>query len=237
MDWCQGLVGQLMLADVSDLPPVTTSALNDAPVPVNRVESLVLRAILLDLGLRLVRHFHSHKDVSVLCPCSVESGEALMQFWNGIKRDVLQDFAVWMAAFVEIYNRTHPPMLAERAARIIRRGAAERMGAAHIASQCGCTVPTLRHAFCARYGVSLREYQRIARVTCAVPRVRSGVKIEAVALEAGYHSKKDFYKVFRQVTGLTPVQFRNLPSSRAGQLVSDARSRLVLRPAHRQQDR
>lgn len=194
----------------------------------------MLQAVLLDLGLRLVRHPHSHENVSVLCPCAVESGQALMQFWNGLRRDVLQDFAVWMATFVETYNCTHPPTLAEQAARVIRHGASERMGAARVAQKCACTVPTLRHAFRRRYGVSLREYQRIARVTCAVPHVRSGVKIEAVALEAGYRSKKDFYKVFKQVTGLTPVQFRNLPSSRAVQLVSDARGRLVLRALRRQ---
>jgi AraC-like DNA-binding protein len=226
-----------MLADVNDLPAVTASALYDAPVPLNQLESLLLRAVLLDLGLRLVRHVHSHEDASVLCPCRVESAQALMQFWTGLGRDVLQCFAVWMATFVETYNRTHPPTLAERAARIIRLGASGRLGAARIAAQCACTVHTLRDAFRRRYGVSLREYQRIARVTSAVPRVRSGIKIEAVALEAGYHSKKDFYKDFRQVTGLTPVQFRDLPSSRAVQLVSDAKGRLLLRPSRSQKKR
>jgi len=227
--WCQRLVAQLMLADVNDLTAVTTSALHDAPVPVNQLESVVFRAVLLGLGLRLVRHVHSDAEVSMACPCAAEGEHALIQFWNTLDRDVLQGFAVWMAAFVEAYNRTHPPTVAEQAARVIRHGASERMGAARIAALCTCNVPTLRHAFRRRYGVSLREYQRIARVTCAVPHVRSGVKIEAVALEAGYRSKKDFYKVFKQVIGLTPVQFRNLPSSRAAQLVSDARGRLVLR--------
>jgi len=172
----------------------------------------------------------------VLCPCWVESGQALMRFWNGLEHEVLQYFAVWMTTFVAIYNRTHPPTLAEQAARFIRQRASKRMGAASVATKCACTVPTLRRAFRRRYGVSLREYQRIARVTFAVPLVRDDLKIEAVALEAGYRSKKDFYKVFRQVTGLTPVQFRNLPSFRAGQLVSDARGRLLLRAARRQKD-
>jgi AraC-like DNA-binding protein len=236
VNWCQRLVGQFMLADINDLPAVMTSALHDSPACVNQGERLVLRSFLLDLGVRLVRHVHSHEDVSMPCPCGVENIYRLMSFWVALERDVAHCFAAWIDALVGTYNRTHPPTLAERAARFIRQCASERMGAARIATECGCTLPTLRQAFGRRYGVSLREYQDIARVMFAVSRVRSGIKIETVAVEAGYRSKKDFYKVFRHVIGLTPVQFRNLPSSEAVRLVSDARSRLVLRPRRRQQN-
>jgi hypothetical protein len=49
-----------------------------------------------------------------------------------------------------------------------------------------------------------------------------------------YDNRIIIYKVFRQVTGLTSVQFRNLPPSQAAQLISEARSRFVLRPARGQ---
>ncbi|PYR00763.1 MAG: hypothetical protein DMF96_02430, partial [Acidobacteria bacterium] len=39
--------------------------------------------------------------------------------------------------------------------------------------------------------------------------------IEATALEAGYGSKKNFYRAFRRVTGLTPAAFRRLSHERA----------------------
>src|SRR5207248_1735862 len=80
----------------------------------------------------------------------------------------------------------------------------------------------------------LREYQRTSRIVCVALRIRSGIKIDAVALEAGYRSKKDFYGDFKRVFGLTPLQFRNLQVSRAVELLNDARSRLVLRAVHDQ---
>ena len=90
VDWCQGFVGQLLFADINDLPAVMSSVLHDAPVPLNQAESLVLRGILLDLGLRLVRHLHSHEDGAVQCSCSGASGQALMSFWSGLDRDVVR---------------------------------------------------------------------------------------------------------------------------------------------------
>ena len=43
----------------------------------------------------------------------------------------------------------------------------------------------------------------------------ANVNIEATALEAGYGSKKNFYRAFRRVTGLTPAAFRRLSHERA----------------------
>jgi len=50
--------------------------------------------------------------------------------------------------------------------------------------------------------------------------VRNG-NIEATALEAGYGSKKNIYRAFRRVTGLTLAAFRRLSHERAFQKYDD----------------
>jgi transcriptional regulator GlxA family with amidase domain len=41
------------------------------------------------------------------------------------------------------------------------------------------------------------------------------MKIEAVALEVGYRSRKDFYRVLRQTMHMTPQVLRSLPRPNA----------------------
>lgn len=46
-----------------------------------------------------------------------------------------------------------------------------------------------------------------------------GGKIDAIATQVGYRSRKNFNDAFRQVTGLTPTAFRRLPAQRASEIV------------------
>jgi AraC-like DNA-binding protein len=58
-------------------------------------------------------------------------------------------------------------------------------------------------------GVTVHEYVTRARMEYGAEHVRSGVKIEAVALESGYQSKKNFYRQFKRCFGMTPEAYRN----------------------------
>ncbi|HZD84859.1 MAG TPA: helix-turn-helix domain-containing protein [Gemmatimonadaceae bacterium] len=57
-------------------------------------------------------------------------------------------------------------------------------------------------------GVTVHEYITRARMEYGSAHIRSGVKIEAVALESGYQSKKNFYRQFRRRFGMTPEEYR-----------------------------
>lgn len=65
-------------------------------------------------------------------------------------------------------------------------------------------------------GVSMREYLARMRLERAARLIREGVKVEAVALEVGYRSKKNFYRQFRRRYGTTPALYR------AGEQAADA---------------
>jgi PAS domain S-box-containing protein len=57
-------------------------------------------------------------------------------------------------------------------------------------------------------GVTVHEYITRARMMFGAVQVRDGVKIEAVALELGYRSKKNFYRQFKRRFGMTPEKYR-----------------------------
>jgi PAS domain S-box-containing protein len=57
-------------------------------------------------------------------------------------------------------------------------------------------------------GLTVHEYVTRARMIFASVQVRAGVKIEAVSLELGYRSKKNFYNQFKRRFGMTPDAYR-----------------------------
>ena len=77
-----------------------------------------------------------------------------------------------------------------------------------------------RLAFCSEYhfkrmfsflaGVSLSEYIRRRRLTCAAFELRgSHVKIIDMAIKYGYNSPDSFARAFQQLHGITPSEARN----------------------------
>jgi len=58
-------------------------------------------------------------------------------------------------------------------------------------------------------GMTVHDYVTRARMIFGATEVRCGVKVEAVALDAGYQSKKNFYRQFRRRFGTTPDAYRN----------------------------
>jgi AraC-like DNA-binding protein len=63
--------------------------------------------------------------------------------------------------------------------------------------------------FLSEVGITVHDYVTRARMTFAATQVRSGIKIEAIALESGYRSKKNFYRQFKRRFGATPERYRS----------------------------
>ena len=74
--------------------------------------------------------------------------------------------------------------------------------------------------------MSIPQYQRTLRLVDALGRVRHE-KVEAVALSVGYRTTKNFYRAFRELTGMTPTGFRQLSSERAAAVLEFAKLALV----------
>jgi two-component system response regulator YesN len=92
----------------------------------------------------------------------------------------------------------------------IQRNYTHRLTLGIVARTLGRHSAYLGRLFRAETGMSLHEYVTRARMVNAAVQVRSGVKIEAIALDLGYRSKKNFYRQFRRRFGMTPDAYRHV---------------------------
>src|SRR3979490_3205511 len=90
----------------------------------------------------------------------------------------------------------------------IQRNYTERLTLGTLGRTLGRQSAYLGRLFRDEVGITVHEYVTRARMINGAVQVRSGVKIEAVALELGYRSKKNFYLQFKRRFGMTPEAYR-----------------------------
>jgi methylphosphotriester-DNA--protein-cysteine methyltransferase len=100
------------------------------------------------------------------------------------------------------------PDVVDRMVQLIDTGLSGPISITAIASAIGYDATVLGVLFRRRTGITARRFIAVRRVTRAAEWIRQGVKIEAVALEVGYRSKKNFYRQFRRHFGTTPGVYR-----------------------------
>jgi AraC-like DNA-binding protein len=139
-----------------------------------------------------------------------ESGAArIVTRWATL--DARLSFRDWLLAFSDAYLRRHARTGAERAALLIRRAPARRWRVADLAAQVATSSRSLRHEFQSTYGTTVGAYVHLARIYTLLPELDStSTKIYVVAEEAGYRSRKDFYRVTRRILQMTPGRYRRL---------------------------
>jgi AraC-like DNA-binding protein len=176
----------------------------------DHAEALIFRGVLVDVAFKWARHIQ--EDLHGLLPGQSHTAP-LAEGLTSSRGDEIayykHEFERWATAFLENVERAHLVSPAMRAKLIIDRRFAEAFQLRDLARMTGCTSVRLRMLFKREFGISLREYRTRARVLNAAKLVAdSDVKIEAIAVLAGFRSKRNFYKAFRQVMGGTPSEFR-----------------------------
>jgi AraC-like DNA-binding protein len=92
----------------------------------------------------------------------------------------------------------------------IQQNYTQRVTLGTLATTLGRQSAYLGRLFRDEIGVTVHEYVTRARMVNGAVQVRSGVKIEAVALDLGYQSKKNFYRQFKRRFGMTPEAYRHV---------------------------
>ena len=224
---CQGLIGRLLFDEPVEPCLIATQVLNDLPAPRNHTERLLLRAVLTDFSQRFVCHLHPVSMSRGACSCVVDAETTLMTSWRDSQSDPRESFLRWLQDFIHACALAHPPTRSEQAANALRAEVGRPFHIRDLARQLGCTSQALRKDFQRCYAMTPREYAHLARLVRLMPLVVAGsVKNEALASEAGYKSKKDFYKYFKQLTGMRPSELRRISREDADQLLLLARARL-----------
>ena len=101
-----------------------------------------------------------------------------------------------------------PSPLVQRAKDLVDERYAERLTLADVAAAVGRSKRHLAALFRQELAMTLHDYLTRVRLRRAVELIREGKKIEAVSLLVGYRSKKNFYRHFKALTGMTPMAYR-----------------------------
>jgi two-component system response regulator YesN len=110
-------------------------------------------------------------------------------------------------------THSHKGVLVRRIIEVFERDYANPITLRSVASKVGRHPGYLGEIFRKETGVSSRAYLTRVRLQRAAELIERGFKIEAVSLDVGYRSKKNFYHQFKQRFGMTPRQYRNRAGS------------------------
>ncbi len=99
--------------------------------------------------------------------------------------------------------------LVQRIIDTLERDYANAVTLRAVASQVGRHPGYLGAIFKRETGLTSRAYLTRVRLQRAAELIERGMKIEAVSLDVGYRSKKNFYHQFKQRFGMTPKQYRD----------------------------
>jgi PAS domain S-box-containing protein len=113
--------------------------------------------------------------------------------------DARGEIVEWLGTDTDIDGREHVDLAVRETVRRLVRDSDQHEAA-------------LVKVFEQQTGASLHEFLVRARLHHAAVLIEHGEKIEAVALEMGYRSKKNFYYQFRRVFGMTPGAYRQHPT-------------------------
>jgi AraC-like DNA-binding protein len=225
----QQIAGQSLLADREEVRALLQSFADSLRPSSSPIEAVLLRSVLLDTAYRCGNALHDrlHPQRSAVCPFNPAT--QLIHFWHAGGRSAATAFQEWIVEFFAELDRTHPLTIAGRIAQLLNRDYKMRWSVQALSRRYRVPATVLSRAFKQEFGVSIRRHQELVRLAMAMGDLR-GDKVEAVALQVGYRSKKDFYRAFKQVTGMTVTDFRNLTPDHARQIHERVQFK-VLRPS------
>jgi transcriptional regulator GlxA family with amidase domain len=99
-------------------------------------------------------------------------------------------------------------VMVQRMVDLLERSYGERLTRHTLSAAVRAKPAALDRVFQGLVGISVHEYLTRVRIEHAAHLIRSGIKVEAVALTVGYRSKKNFYRQFLRHFGVTPETYR-----------------------------
>ena len=222
---CQGLLSQSLHIGPNYLPGMAATFIEALPAPATPVERLVQRGLLLELAVQFGHAAHTtfHRQHPDDQPDAAQCGFMPALAVDGWPRDLAtspgEAFRRWSRRYAEAFRETHPHSCAREAEEYLKQHFRSPISALNIADQLSCPPAFLRRTFKQLTGKSLLEYQSQLRLRAALRLLSdTDLKMEAIALEVGYRSKKDLYRVVQTHLSCTPLEYRQ--AHRKGRKVS-----------------
>jgi len=212
---CQGLLSSSPFLGPNHLPKTASAFLARLEAPQTPVEKLLQRGLLLEVALQFGHAAHTafhreHRGRGGLSDACGFVPAAAMEGWpHDLARSPAEAFRQWARRYAEAFRAAHPLSCALEAEDHLRKDFREPVSADALARRVACTTAFLRRTFKQLTSKSLLEYQSGMRLREAMRLLRAtDLKMEAVAYEVGYRSKKDLYRVIQASLGCTPLEYR-----------------------------
>ncbi|MFD2332895.1 helix-turn-helix domain-containing protein [Cohnella sp. GCM10020058] len=158
----------------------------------------------------MIAHYFSDLSAEVPEPALIQSLLSIAaQYVRFIYADAL---SAHPAARVRVRKNTNTnsDYILIHALEFIHNNFAEQLFVARIAAHCHCSESYINHLFKNKMGVTISHYINQQRVDHAKKQLtESGASIKEIAMNVGYNDPNYFSKVFGDLCGLSPTQYRN----------------------------
>ena len=228
----QGLLSKSLHIGPNYLPAMAIAFLDRLAEPQTPVERLVQRGLLLEVAVQFghAAHTNYHRQHGNDQPSFEACGFIPSAAVDGWPRDQAtspaEAFRRWSHRYANAFRATHPLSCAREAEEYLKQHFRSAVSASNISDQLSCPSAFLRRTFKQLTGKSLLEHQLELRLRAALRLLsESELKMEAIAGEVGYRSKKDLYRVVQTHLSCTPLEYRQ--SRKSGISGESGRSRKV----------
>lgn len=228
----RAIADDFTLADMPDFLPLVRRSIDRIEAPPDASRRVQLRLMLVDLCGPIVRAIHPRDRTS--CSCHAAAWDYLPIVTRLDECDPRTAFRNWLELFLTDVAANHPPTAAQEAASLIRSDPGRAWTLQELAQTIGAQQGRLSRQFTKVFGLRPAAYVHLVRVSRAVGFFRTSAKVEAIARDVGYRSKKDFYAALKRWVGLTPAELRELNNEESSWLVRELRQRCLPPTSDRQ---
>lgn len=203
------LRGELMATDIRDVRRLLDRFAHTIPLPPGELHRGALAADLLAVCSHIMRTLHDREDARA-CACAAVGWDRIARLAAWREIDPRLAFREYVDAFLACFESEHAAGVAQRAAWMIQSEPVRAWTLSAVAGELDVRPARLRRDFHRRYGMRLSAYVHLVRTAQTVSLLASTSKVEAVAREVGFRSKKDLYQVLARWVGATPTELRAL---------------------------
>lgn len=204
----QTLCGELSRAETDDVGTLLDQFTQNLRPPPCRVHAAILSTLLIQVCRGVIDTLH-RSDETNPCRCAAVGWQRISELARWYDHDPIDNFRRWKSELLSHFAVEHRPAPAIRAMALIQSAPERRWTLAELARAVETSPAQLRTAFVARYDIAPLAYLQRARAIRALTLLKN-MKVEAVAWEVGYRSKKDLYRALREWTGHQPKTLRGL---------------------------
>jgi AraC-like DNA-binding protein len=220
------LEDDLNFADLPDIAPLLRHFVEQIERPSDRLHRAVFAlAILQSTRTAIARAHHRHPVHG--CSCDAASGDCAQALACPAATEDAVFVRTCIDRFLAEVAGAHSPAPAHSAAAVMRSDPLHAWTLKELARRVGLNPARLSAQFERAFGVRPGEYLHLVRVVSAVALFDTSAKVEAIAMEVGYRSKKDLYGALDRWVGASPTELRVLSSAERNWLHRQLRLRMV----------